>query len=68
MNKIKFFFLFPLLLSISYAYSQAPEGPIKVELKLENEGWQIYRGGKPYYINGVGGQSYLDKAVAYGAN
>jgi glycosyl hydrolase family 2 len=68
MNKIKFSLFFLLLLSVTYAYAQAPEGPIKVELKLENEGWQIYRGGKPYYINGVGGQTYLDKAVAYGAN
>ena len=28
----------------------------------------MYRGGEPYYIRGVGGQQYLDRAVAYGAN
>lgn len=51
-------------------YSQAPEGPIKVEIRLEKENgqWQLYRGGKPYYIKGVGGQTELDRAVAYGAN
>jgi hypothetical protein len=44
------------------------EGAIKVEIR-ENDGkFTLYRGGKPYYINGVGGQIYLDRAVAYGAN
>lgn len=68
MIKKKYSLIIPLLLSFIFTYGQAAEGPIKVELKLENEGWQIYRGGKPYYINGVGGQSYLDRAVSYGAN
>ena len=50
--------------------SQASEGPIKVEMRLKKETgeWQLYRGGEPYYIKGVGGQSKLDRAVAYGAN
>ena len=48
--------------------AQTTEGPIKVEIKKEGDSWKLYRGGKPYYINGVGGQKYLDKAVAYGAN
>jgi hypothetical protein len=48
--------------------SQAPEGPIKVEMRQENGNWQLYRGGEPYYIKGVGGHSKLDRAVAYGAN
>jgi hypothetical protein len=47
---------------------QAPAGPIKVEMRQENGNWQLYRGGEPYYIKGVGGQSQLDRAVAYGAN
>ncbi|MCB0707007.1 MAG: hypothetical protein KDC34_16945 [Saprospiraceae bacterium] len=53
---------------VSSLYGQAPEGPIRVEMRQENGAWQLYRGGKPYYINGVGGQSYLDNAKAYGAN
>ena len=50
--------------------SQAPQGPIKVEMKLDQKSgnWQLYRGGEPYYIKGVGGQTKLDRAVAYGAN
>ncbi len=63
------FSVFTLLLSTSL-FSQAPEGPIKVEIKLDKETnqWQLLRGGKPYYINGIGGQRELDRAVSYGAN
>ncbi len=68
MDKKKLFFIIPILLSGLFIYGQVAEGPVKVEIRKDENGWQIYRGGKPYYINGVGGQSYLDKAVAYGAN
>lgn len=45
------------------------QGAIKVEIKQGNDGsWQLYRGGVPYYIKGVGGQTELDRAVDYGAN
>jgi hypothetical protein len=58
-----------LLLSYNFLISQQnKQGPIRVEVRQENNGWQLYRGGKPYYIKGVGGQVQLDKAVAYGAN
>ena len=47
----------------------ANQGAIKVELRQDEEGgWTLYRGGEPYYIKGVGGQVYLDRAVEYGAN
>lgn len=41
---------------------------IPVELVQTSDGWQLLRGGEPYYIKGVGGQTRLDKAVEYGAN
>lgn len=45
------------------------EGAIPVEFVQDAEGnWTMMRGGEPYYIRGVGGQVYLDRAVAYGAN
>ncbi|MBR9919224.1 MAG: DUF4434 domain-containing protein [Bacteroidetes bacterium] len=50
------------------AIGQTPMQPVKVELKEENGKWQLYRGGEPYYIKGVGGHTHLDNAVAYGAN
>lgn len=55
------FLVFPLA-------AQQPGGPVKVEVRQENGKWTLYRGGAPYYIKGVGGQQYLDRAVAYGAN
>ncbi|MEL6590823.1 MAG: glycoside hydrolase family 2 TIM barrel-domain containing protein [Bacteroidota bacterium] len=42
--------------------------PIKVEIRQDDNGFQLYRGGKPYYVKGVGGQVFLDEAVACGAN
>ncbi len=69
MKKIKLSLLIPFILfTIISLQAQPPQGPIKVEFKQENGAWQLYRGGEPYYINGVGGQAHLDRAVAYGAN
>ncbi|NEN22703.1 hypothetical protein G3O08_04185 [Cryomorpha ignava] len=61
---------FVLIFSVVSSLSQGQEASkvIKVELKKTDGNWQLYRGGEPYYIKGVGGQNYLDKAVAYGAN
>jgi len=55
-------------LLVQSTLSQSNEGPIKVEIVKENGNWQLYRGGEPYYVRGVGGQKYMDRAVAYGAN
>jgi hypothetical protein len=45
------------------------QGAIPVELRQSEDGsWTMYRGGEPYYIRGVGGQQFLDRAAAYGAN
>ncbi|MFN3939613.1 MAG: hypothetical protein ACK4IY_03435, partial [Chitinophagales bacterium] len=42
---------------------------IPVTLSKDNAGnWQLYRGGEPYYIKGVGGSQNLDYAAAIGAN
>ncbi len=47
----------------------ANQGAIPVQLRQAEDGsWTLYRGGEPYYIRGVGGLEYLDRAVAYGAN
>jgi len=61
------FFMTTVVLSAQMS-SQVSTGPIKVEIRETNGKWQLYRGGEPYYINGVGGSTYLDRAVAYGAN
>jgi hypothetical protein len=68
MKKILLIVLFCGLGFYQVVQAQQAEGPIKVEIKKEKDGWQLYRGGEPYYINGVGGQVEMDRAVAYGAN
>lgn len=57
-----------LLVGSENVFSQTNQTPIKVELVNNGGKWTLLRGGEPYYINGVGGQSYMDRAVAYGAN
>ena len=42
--------------------------PIKVELKETTSGWQLLRGGKPYFVKGVGGATRMDDLVKAGGN
>lgn len=42
--------------------------PIPVELRNTDSGWQLYRGGEPYFIRGAGGAGPLDALAAAGAN
>ncbi|WP_345890379.1 glycoside hydrolase family 2 TIM barrel-domain containing protein [Rufibacter aurantiacus] len=46
----------------------ASQKAVKVEVKKENGRYQLYRGGKPYFIKGAGGGRYLDQLAAYGGN
>lgn len=41
---------------------------VTVELKQTEHGWQLYRGGSPYFINGAGGDGPLEALAAAGAN
>ncbi|MCP4773697.1 MAG: hypothetical protein GY880_05620, partial [Planctomycetaceae bacterium] len=43
-------------------------GAIQVELKQTDSGWQLFRGGEPYYINGVGCDGPIGELAATGAN
>ncbi len=44
-------------------------GVVPVEIQQSADGsWTLLRGGEPYYIRGVGGNTFLDRAVAAGAN
>ena len=42
--------------------------PIAVELRQTSAGWQLLRGGKPYFIRGAGGDASLQQLAAAGAN
>jgi len=54
-----------LLLAATLATMPAP---VKVEVRQTSEGWQLLRGGKPYWINGVGGTDQLELLVKSGGN
>ncbi|MFK7925448.1 MAG: glycoside hydrolase family 2 TIM barrel-domain containing protein, partial [Bacteroidia bacterium] len=60
-----------LLIGLTFClpvFAQVKMEPIKVEVRQDENGYQLYRDGKPYYVKGVGGQDFLDEAVACGAN
>ena len=41
---------------------------VPVSIIKSDKGYELIREGKPYYIKGVGGLEYLEKAKEYGAN
>jgi hypothetical protein len=47
-------------------FSQADVVP--VELRQTEDGWQLLRGGEPYFIKGAGGSGSLEQLAAAGAN
>ena len=62
-------FLRTLLLAgalILPALSEADVVP--VELRQTDDGWQLLRGGEPYFIKGAGGSGSLEQLAAAGAN
>jgi hypothetical protein len=38
---------------------------VPVEIVKKDNGYQLLRGGEPYYVKGVGGLEYLEKAKEY---
>lgn len=46
----------------------APLKPVKVEVRMVDSAYQLFRNGKPYFIKGAGGSSYLSRVAAYGGN
>ncbi len=43
-------------------------GAIKVSIQKTDSGYQLLRGGKPYFVTGAGGARYPDRIAAYGGN
>jgi len=43
-------------------------GPVPVALQRTDDGWQLVRGGEPYFIRGAGGEASLEALAAAGAN
>lgn len=55
------------LVALCFA-SVALAQPVKVELRQAGDGYQLLRGGKPFYIKGAGGDGPKDLLVACGGN
>jgi hypothetical protein len=57
------------LLSLSYSHILAQSAqPIKVEVRMVDSAYQLFRNGKPYFIKGAGGSGYLSRLASYGGN
>ena len=59
---MRYLFIFIFIHSIALAQV------VPVEIVKSDKGYELLREGKPYYIKGVGGLEYLEKAKEYGAN
>jgi len=49
-------------------WSTAMADAVPVELQKTDSGWQLLRGGEPYFILGAGGDGSLEQLAAAGAN
>ena len=49
-------------------YGSIYAAPIAVKIVKNENGYQLLRGGEPYYIKGAGGTVHLDKLKSYGGN
>jgi hypothetical protein len=56
-----------LLASVTCAAVATAEA-VHVELQRAGQGWQLLRGGEPYFIRGAGGNASLQALAAAGAN
>ena len=68
--KLKKFLFAAVACTIPFALNAqiVSKGPVKVEVKKNGNTYQLLRNGKPYFIKGAGGTSYMDRIAAYGGN
>ncbi len=63
------FVVIALSLAFFFVRTESEAQAIKVELAGDDErGWELLRDGEPYYVKGVGGDSFIDLAASVGAN
>ena len=57
-----------LIAFFTAAGASARQSPVQVEIVQTADGYQLLRGGSPYFIKGAGGTNYMDRLAAYGGN
>lgn len=50
------------------AGAQSLNKPVQVNVAAKGDGFELLRGGQPYFIKGAGGTSYTDRLAQYGGN
>jgi len=50
------------------AFGESTDTTVRVEVVKTSNGWQLLRGGKPYFIKGVGGDASKQELVDFGGN
>ncbi|UCG73027.1 MAG: hypothetical protein JSV45_01145 [Chromatiales bacterium] len=65
-NLVRALLLAAVILLLTPSLSSADA--VQVELQKTEQGWQLLRGGEPYFIKGAGGTERLTKLAAAGAN
>jgi hypothetical protein len=69
----KLFILLSLSLIIIVSHAQSGDatmqpGAIKVEVRLVDSSYKLFRGGQPYFVKGAGGGAYPSRIAAYSGN
>jgi hypothetical protein len=59
---------FLAVIGAALMFAAVPAEAARVELKQTPAGWQLLRGGEPYFIRGAGGDGSLEALAAAGAN
>ncbi|HBH05993.1 MAG TPA: hypothetical protein DDX92_05270 [Flavobacteriales bacterium] len=57
-----------LTLSVFFLLTTGFSQAIKVEVRETEDGYSLYRDGKPYYIKGAGGKTQIDQLIYLGGN
>jgi len=69
MDKLKLLSLFFLsIILLSFSPPSKSNKPVPAQIVKTKAGYQLMRGGKPYFIKGAGGSQHLDKLKNYGGN
>lgn len=62
-------YLYILIVAVLIGHTQAyAQKPIPVKIVKTDDGFQLLRNGKPYFIKGAGGTNYIEKLKEYGGN